>query len=444
MEERKLMEVDDSQKFKQKLLNYFRDIVSPYHTFTHISNGHSLNVMVSPNYGGGLTFVLEDITEKLTIEREYNSLFAIQKETIENLYEGILVFGIDNRVRMVNQSLRNIWSVSKDKNINGMHIKDFFILGTELFLSEDAREAWISQVISISERRKEMSGILEFNFGKKIDYAHIPLPNSLNLIRFVDVTDRFELEKNLAEQAKTIEQIDRLKTRFISNMSHELMVPVNTINGFSEILLNQYFGELNQKQQEYCASILSAASKLAQMINTLLGLSYIESFGTKMRYKNISLSALLNYLQDTLSKDIAERNIDLVVSITSQRDSVYADEFAIKQMLLQILSMVVTTTQIDGSIELTASDATEMLGYVDISIKHIGVGLSEEQFDKINRILSEHKNTEDVPLIASDFLILLAHHIVEMHNGQMIVKSNQSEYTEFTFRLPTQHTGLVG
>lgn len=437
-EERKLMEVDDYQTFKQKLLNYFRDIVSPYHTFTHIPNGKSLNVMISPNYGGGLIFVCEDITEKLTIEREYNSLSAVQKETLEHLHEGVLVFGIDNRVRMINQSTRNIWGISENDNVNGLHIKDFFLVSSDIFTSSDYRESWISQVINMNEQRKEESGVISFKSGTNIDYAYVPLPDGMNLIRFVDITDRSKLEKALMEKAETMQQIDKLKSSFIANISYELKAPINTITGFSEILLNQYFGDLNEKQKEYCTSIVTSVNKLSEMIDTLLNLSYIEAGKNKMHYTNVSIHGLLNEITTMFNKNIVDKNIDVITSAESHSDTLYIDEPSMKQMLFQIFAMIMNTTQIGGTINLSVSEPPNMPNYIDISIKHTSVGMSDEQLTRIKQMLSEGGDSKNIPLVTADFLLLFANHVVRIHNGKMIIDSKQNEYTEIIFRIPLQ------
>lgn len=438
METRKLMEVDDYPQFKQKLLGYFRDIVEPYHTFTHIPNGRSLNIMISPNYGGGLIFVCEDITEKLIIEREYHSLSAVQKETLEHLYEGILVFGMDNRIRMTNQAARNIWKIPEE-TVNGLHVRDFFAQAQDAFNSRDDRENWISRVISMSERREEESGVLLFKSEVNVDYTYVPLPDGMNLIRFVDITDRVKLEKVLTEKAEITEQIDKLKSSFIANMSYELKAPINTISGFSEILLNQYFGELNEKQKEYCAGILSSINKLSEMIDVLLNLSSIEAGKNKMHYSNISISHLFNELIGMLESNIADKNINVTKFVDAVSDTIYIDESSIKQMLCQILSTVINITPIEGRIDLSAKESPHIPNYTDISIKHTSVGISPEQLEKIRQILAADKTvSNNIPSTTFDFLLLFANHVVKLHNGKIIIDSKQNEYTEFIFRIPAQ------
>lgn len=438
MEERKLMDVDDYQKFKQKLLNYFRDVVAPIYTFTHIPNGKSLNIMISPNYGGGLIFVFEDITEKLTIEREYNALSAVQKETLEHLHEGILVFGMDNRLRMINPSTRNIWTIPFDKNIEDMHIKDFFTISMDTFESDHEKESWISQVINMSEQRKETTGILTFKGKINIDYAYVPLPDGMNLIRFVDITDRAKLEKALVEKTETMQQISNLKSSFIANMSYELKSPINTITGFSEILINQYFGSLNEKQTEYCSSIISSANKLSEMIDILLNLSHIEAGKSKMQYADILISDLFTELINMFVDNINDKKINITTSITASSNTLYIDVNSIKQMLFQMFSMVIKTTQIGGTISLDVIDSQNTPNYVDISIKHTGVGMPPEQLDRIRDLLLNDKDIKNVASSTSDFLLLFANHVTRMHNGKLIVNSKQNEYTEIIFRIPTK------
>ncbi len=438
MEKRKLPEVSDHQKFKQKLLNYFRDIVDPYHLFVHTPDNHSLNIIMSPNYGGGLIIVCEDITEKITIEREYNALSAVQKATLDHLHDGILVFGTDNRIKMINPAITSIWQISDENNCYDMHIKTFFSSQSDLFISLDDYETWISQVINMGEQRNAVSGIINLKSGKNIDYAYVPLPDGLNLIRFADITDRITLEKTLIEKNEIMSQLDRLKSNFIANMSYEIKSPINTITGFSDILLNQYFGQLNDRQMEYCASILNAANKLAEMVDTMLNLASIEAGPNRMQYKSINLQEFLEGTIALFNQTIRNKNISVIYSLTSSTANIYFDENSMKQAMFQLLSMIIKTTPIGENITISSNDTTDTPNYIDISIKNKGISLSHEEIQRLQQILSFDHNNKSTPTTTSDFGILFANHVIKLHNGKIFIRSTQNAESEIMIRLPVK------
>ena len=99
------------------------------------------------------------------------------------------------------------------------------------------------------------------------------------LYTYIDVTDTVGVERALRERAEALETADRLKTEFIANMSYELRSPLNVIIGFTEILGNEYFGELNEGQREYCRGILDSSHQLLALINDILDLASIEEIG---------------------------------------------------------------------------------------------------------------------------------------------------------------------
>ena len=110
-----------------------------------------------------------------------------------------------------------------------------------------------------------------------IQFSYVPLPDGSHLMTFVDVSDSWRFEKALEERNRALEQADRLKSDFISHVSYELRAPLNTIMGFVDILSNQYFGSLNERQLDYCRGIVDSSQRLLTLINDMLDLASIEA-----------------------------------------------------------------------------------------------------------------------------------------------------------------------
>jgi signal transduction histidine kinase len=439
VDKKKITEAKDYQTLKNTWLGYFREIVAPHHEFMHTPDGRSVNIVISPHYGGGLIFVFEDITEKLVMERERNALFAVQRETIEHLHDGILVFGTDNKVRIINPAINEVWGTdSFSTDFSNLHIRDFFSRASDLFVSPDDYEAWISQVISMSEFRTESSGTIALVTGKNIDYVYVPLPDGLNLIRFVDMTDRRKLENALRERNEMMLQIDRLKSHFIANVSFELKSPINTISGFSDILINQYFGELNEKQLEYCRSILEAANKLADIIDAMLNLATIEAGHNKMRYKEIYLSEFLREIVKLFNDTSNKKNIAIQVSVEEPNLSAYCDEYSVKQVIFQIISLLLKMTQTGDTINILAYKSTEQQDYIIISIKNTGLGIPKDELENISKILMSDNGHRPNFSSSSDFVFMFAKHVVRLHGGKLGIDSDYETGTNITLSIPAK------
>ena len=141
---RKLPEHRDFPAFKREELARFRSLLSPVQELIHQPDGQILRSITAPHPLGGLLYLFDDVTDKLALERRYNTLSAVQKETIDHLYEGIMVLGSDNRLRLSNPSFRDIWKLEEEEHLSGKHaielleeIKPFFVEGDWSRLKEE-------------------------------------------------------------------------------------------------------------------------------------------------------------------------------------------------------------------------------------------------------------------------------------------------------------------
>jgi signal transduction histidine kinase len=441
MNKRKIIEVDDFSKFKQKINSYFRDIVSPYHTFMHTPDGRALNVIVSPNYGGGLTFVFEDTTEKINMEREYKSLTVVQKETLDHLHEGVVVFGSDNRLKMTNPAINKLWNKTDEKRNEGTHIKDFFADSVELFQKPEDVESWIAEVINMSSLRIENSGSLKFKSGRTIEYVYVPLPGGLNLLRFMDITDKTRLEKATREKSEIISQIDKLKSGFIANISYELKAPINTISGFTDILANQYFGSLNDQQLKYCHGIIIAIKKLSDTIDAMLSLATIEAGQMKMQYKEIRIATLLKDVVNLFSKTLKDRSVTTSFMISDEDIMMYADEKSLKQCLYQIISKILQFTKHGEEIMISINVTDEIPERVDIRVKNMSHNIVSEELSRLRMVVGNLDADEKSYFNAEDFNFAFASRVIKLHNGEIYINSgtkSKSCGTEIGFRIPVK------
>src|SRR5581483_317818 len=276
-ERRRIPELVDFRAFKRQQLAMFTSLIEPQQELMHLPDGRTLSVAVSPHPFGGLTFVYEDVTDRLALERSFNTLTEVQRETLDNLFEGIAVFGSDGRLKLHNPAYRKIWALAEGDLAGEPHISEI-VEKTRGFYDDRGdwprvKEAVIARVTGESQS----DALIDRSDGSVLQLATVPLPDGNLLLTCLDVTDSIRVERALRERNEALETAGRLKSEFIANVSYELRTPLNAIIGFAEILANQYFGELSQRQLEYSRGILDSSHRLMSLINDILDLATIEA-----------------------------------------------------------------------------------------------------------------------------------------------------------------------
>src|SRR5207247_2133682 len=183
------------------------------------------------------------------------------------------------------------------------------------------------------------------------------------------------LFREIEDKSRQLEEVSRHKSEFLANMSHELRTPLNAVIGFSEVLLERMFGDVNEKQEEYLQDILSSGKHLLSLINDILDLSKIEAGRMELEAQPFDLPAAFDNAL-TLIRERASRNsIGLGVHVDPRIGEVVADERKVKQVLLNLLSNAVKFTPEGGTITMSA---VLNGGMVEISVADTGIGIAPE------------------------------------------------------------------
>jgi signal transduction histidine kinase len=236
----------------------------------------------------------------------------------------------------------------------------------------------------------------------------------------------------IADKSRQLEAASRHKSEFLANMSHELRTPLNAVIGFSEVLLQRMFGELNDKQDEYLKDIYASGQHLLSLINDILDLSKIEAGRMELAPAPFHLpTALENAV--TLVKERASRHgIALQLDIDPRLGELVGDERKVKQVLLNLLSNAVKFTPEGGRISLKASRRD---GAVEISVTDTGIGIAPEDqvavFEEFRQVGSDETRKQE----GTGLGLTLAKKFVELHGGQIWVESQLGRGSTFTFTL---------
>lgn len=433
---RVLLEMDNFQEFKDIVLGMFTTVLEPRRYFFSLSNGKTFNVIVSPYQIGGLIFVFEDITDKIALERDYNALSAIQKETLDHLIEGILVFGADNKIKMTNPALRSIWT---DNEYDDLHINEFFEINEAMFTSEEESQEIRSELIAHSTSKRELySGEIKQQSDKLIEYAYVPLPEGLNLVRFVDATDKYNLQKAMDEKVNLIEQIDKLKSDLISNISTEFNTPIDTIRSFADILIKQYFGELNDKQSNYCTGIINAANRLYELVESMINLASIESGHMKLKYAETTTQIFASQCASLFSQKLSDKNIQLIQEIENPEEKIIIDTKGLEKVVFYFLSEAMNYTKEGGTISFTIHTSSANNNYIDIKITDSSISeyeLSDRQISAINKLFAG--DVSDLSIKGTlDFMLAYSSNIVRLNGGKIRMTYIETAGTQVKITIP--------
>ncbi len=238
------------------------------------------------------------------------------------------------------------------------------------------------------------------------------------------------------QKSRELEVANQHKSEFLANMSHELRTPLNAIIGFSEALEERYFGELNEKQDEYVKDIHESGKHLLSLINDILDLSKIEAGRMELDLSEFDVPAALDNSL-TLVKERAQRHgVRLKLDAAPDLGAIQADERKFKQIMLNLLSNAVKFTPEGGSVSV---DTRRYNGTLEVSVRDTGTGIAPEDqqtiFDEFRQVGSDYTRKAE----GTGLGLTLTKRFIELHGGALRVESAPGEGSNFTFTLPVQH-----
>jgi signal transduction histidine kinase/DNA-binding response OmpR family regulator len=247
--------------------------------------------------------------------------------------------------------------------------------------------------------------------------------------------ENVRLFHEIQDKSRQLEIASRHKSEFLANMSHELRTPLNAIIGFSEVLLERMFGELNEKQEEYLQDILTSGRHLLSLINDILDLSKVEAGRMELEVETFSLrEALENGL--TMVKERASRHgIALGLEVDPGVGLIEADERKVKQVVFNLLSNAVKFTADGGEVELSARPVG---GGVEIAVRDTGIGIAPEDRERIFEEFRQADQGAARSLEGTGLGLALTRKFVELHGGRIWVDSQVGAGSTFTFTLPVR------
>ncbi len=418
---RKLPEQRDYQAWKRSRLALYQDGAREHASEDtwHMPGGQTIRVVTQPHPFGGLTFLYEDVTARLTLESDYNTLMKVQSATLDTLSEGVAVFGPDGKLKLHNAAFRRIWEFDADDLAGEPHVRTIAALSKDKFGDTGLWEQLIQAIVAGAAARD--LGEVERSDRSILALSTSPLPDGATLVTFSDVTDRFRIETALRDRNEGLEAADRLKSDFIKHVSYELRTPLNTILGFSEHLASGVPGALNAQQSEYIQAIVQGGNSLKSLINDILDLALVESGALRLELERIDLNDIVTEVSSHAREWASKVGLTLNVEIAPNAGKFLADGRRLRQIMFNLLSNAFKFTPRGGEILLSAKIVGED---VQISVADNGPGISPDV--KANVFERFSAKSQSGQRAGAGLGLALVNRFLELHDGWVEIESSNS------------------
>lgn len=430
-------EISDFPAYKQKIYKIFTSLLNPFQQLEHLSDGRTLRMVTAPHPLGGIFYTFEDVTDKLELERQYNTLIEVQQATLGNLYEGVAVFGADYRLKLYNPAFQRIWSLEGETLNQGQHISEVIEKIKKYFDFKEDWEAYKEKITHyVTDRIPKHRTLLRVD-GSALELSYVPLPDGAHMMSYIDITDSLKAERALRERNQALQTADKLKSEFIANVTDELRFPLNEIIGNTEILLDRFIGDLNEEQKFYVSRVRTTSENLMILVNDIIDLATLEAGHMKLTFQEVDLYTLLTNLGKILEDPLMKAQIHFKMTCDPDIGCFRIDEKRLKQALYNILVQAIKFTPEKGSIVLQAVKKERTLR---ITVSDTGEGKGrEEPSYSLNSFshpsINEHSLSKGLGLGLG---LPLVKNLVELHGGKLKIRSKAKKGTTVTCIFPLE------
>lgn len=429
-EERKLPEQANYRSWKTEQLASYARLDTPDELW-HLPDGRSLRVVSEQPRSGEVSVLYEDVSEKIQLESRYNELIGVQRETIDNMHEGLALFGTDGCLKLFNPTFGRFWQLNDTFLDTRPHVVEVFQQCARLMPQPEMWNEVKLAVTSLSDSRRPLEDRLIRPDGMVLDYNVVPLPDGNTLITYVDVTASSGIERALRERNDALEAADRLKTGFMSNVSYELRTPLNSILGFASMLSAGIAGELAPKQSEYVDDIQASSNDLLAVIDAILDLTTIDAGAMELRLETVKVEDLLSQVANDFARRIDERDLTLNIEIAENAGFMQADSRRLHQTIGHLLSNAIGFSPTGATVRMGARrDGSDVLLWVADNGRGMDDEFQKKAFERFNSkpLAGGHRG----PGLG----LALVKSFVELHGGSVRLMSKLQQGTTVICRLP--------
>jgi len=396
---------------------------------------------------GGLG-IARDITER----KQFNRQLQMFMKAVDSAYDSTIIVSAEGTIVYANTATVRMFGYERDVLIgasNCLFYPDYAPLSMKWLVEQalsneqlgwsgevtcqratgESFPALISVAVILREERNPSDLRRDLTAGDRAEII-----DTISLI-YRDITEQKRSQSELALKNLELERSSRMKSAFLANMSHELRTPLTSILGFSNLLLQELFGHLNQKQLVYVKRIHESGQHLLRLISDILDLSKVEAGKIELSLTSIPSLKVCNEAIALMSEQARLKNIDVNLHSPHPQGRVVADELRLRQMLLNLLSNAIKFSESGTQVDLAVTDDDN---YIYFSVRDQGIGIPEPQqsllfqpFQQLDSSLSRHHEGTGLGLA-------LTRKLAELHGGTVTCHSTPGQGSEFTIVLPRE------
>jgi signal transduction histidine kinase len=426
---RRLPEQPDFRAWKVRLHQAYGATKPTIHEW-HLPDQRALRVVTAPDPDGGVTYLFDDVTERLNLERRFDALIRVQRETLDNLSEGVALFGSDGRVRLFNPAFAGMWQLSPVMLKERPHVEAVIEKCRSLHRDEATWQALRAEVTTL-ERREPMLRRIERTDGTVVDCRTTRMPDAGTLVTFQDVTDSVNVERALIERNEALVEADEIKIDFVHHVSYELRSPLTNIIGFAHLLGDPATGLLTPQQAEYLGYINISSNTLLAIINNILDLASIVAGAMTLNLEPVDIRAAMDAAAEGVQDRCVKNTIRLDLVAPDDIGSFIADERRLRQILFNLLSNAVGFSPPGETVTLAAARTPEA---VTFSVSDRGPGISDEIKHRVFELFETH--SQGTRHRGAGLGLSIVRSFVELHRGTVRIDSVRGRGTTVICTFP--------
>lgn len=396
----------------------------------HLPAGRTVRVLTEPHPDGGVTCLYDDVTEQIELRSRHQALQDVQRETLDNLNEGVAVFSSDGRLRFYNAAFARLWRLAASQLDGRPHI-DRIIAWSRVLMDDPQAWAGLKARVTSLDHREPDTFRFERPDGSVIDCLTVPLPGGDTLITHRDVTDAVLAERALRERNEALEATDRVKSAFVRHVSYVLRAPLTTITGYADLLARPETGPLSDRQRDYTGHILTSSHALLAIINDILDLATIDAGIMELELGPVDMRGVIETAAHGLGDRLREADIALDIAGPGDIGTFVADGKRITQILFNLLANAITHSPAGSRVRI----ACERRGDdILLSISDQGPGIAPELRDIIFERFESHAAAGGQRGAGLGLAIVKS--LVELHGGEVRIESAPGKGTAVTCIFP--------
>jgi signal transduction histidine kinase len=427
--DRKIPEQVDFRGWKLSLLEGYQKTETAEHLW-HLPDGRILRVVANPTPDGGMNYVYDDMTERMTLETQFKALSRVQNETLNSLKEGVAVFGSDGKLKLANTAFSQIWQLHAETLLDNPHI-DELIHRCPLAGDSPSWSALRGAITGLNDARHSLKARDTRADNSVIDCITSPLPDGATLVTFADVTANVNAERFLEEKNEALETAARVKNDFIQNVSYELRAPLQSVTMAAAMLADETMGSLNAKQKDYAESAKQSADVLLALMNDIFDLASLDAGGISLTLESVTPEQEVTAVCSALADQIEKSGVTLVTDIPADLGVFPADPQRVRQVLFHLVANAIGFSSAGQSISVQVRRDAELMSF---TVTDQGRGIPADVQARIFERFESHTEGSSHRGVGLGLSMVKA--FMDLHDGNVVLSSTPGQGTTVVCSFP--------